>query len=95
MKNLKVKLFYYLIIVPLKCIFFFLMFERFNWYRKLKGGIWTNYFPKMYPYTSFWTRGNLYSHEKQCKNIDYGPIVIWDSVTSKKKKRKRKFTIED
>lgn len=94
MKNLKIKLFYYCLIAPLKCIFFFLKFEKFVWYRKMKGGIWTNYFPKMYPYVSLWTRGNLYPHEKQCKNEDYGPIIIWDSVTSKVKNRKVRFPID-
>ena len=66
MKNLKIKLFYYCLIAPLKCIFFFLKFEKFVWYRKMKGGIWTN----------------------------YGPIIIWDSVTSKVKNRKVRFPID-
>ena len=45
----------------------------FKWYRRLKGGIWYKYFPKMYPYMSFWTQNkdSLYEHEVIDKIEDY------------------------
>jgi len=93
MKNIKIKLLYYFIIVPLKWIFFFLMFEKFVWYRRMKGGVWKNYFPRMNPYISLWTRGRIYPHEVVCKTEDYGEMIIKDNVARKKKNRKKNFLI--
>lgn len=39
--------------------------SSFKFYRKYKGGIWYRYYPRMYPYMSFWTqdKNSVYSHE--------------------------------
>lgn len=94
MKNLMIKFIYYFIIVPLKCILPFIIFEKYKWYRKMKGGVWKNYFPRMYPYIVLWTRGKLYSHEVECGREDWGKMIIEDSVAKAKKKRKKKLTID-
>lgn len=46
---------------------------NYKWYRKYKGGIWYRYFPKMFPYMSFWTqdKDSLYDHEVIDKIEDY------------------------
>ena len=38
---------------------------NYKWYRKWKGGIWYAYYPRMFPYMSFYTQDkeSLHSHE--------------------------------
>ena len=69
-------------------------FENFKWYRKMKGGTWVRYFPRMYPYMIFWTRGELYYHEIECDRDEWGEMKIIDKVAKKEKNRKRKFRID-
>ena len=47
--------------------------KNWKWYRKWRGGIWYNYYPRMFPYMSFWTQDkeSLYPHEVICDTEDY------------------------
>ena len=49
----------------------------------------------MFPYMNLWTRGELYSHEIQCGEEDWGEILIHDKIADRKIKRKEKLTDDD
>jgi len=39
--------------------------SKYKWYRKICGGEWINYYPRMFPYMNLWCRASkqLFSHE--------------------------------
>lgn len=65
-KNIVIRIIYILFIPITICTLGFIFTPSdYKWYRKFIGGIWYCYFPKMYPYMTFYTQdpGSIYSHE--------------------------------
>lgn len=69
-------LFFYLIVIPLRIIFFFLTFNRFYWYRRLKGGEWYKFTNKDLPKVIYWTRDESSSSSYYTCDENHGKIKI-------------------